>query len=306
MTGRVVVVGSLNLDLVIGLSRMPDSGETVFGDRLDQHAGGKGLNQAVAAARLGIPVSMIGALGDDSAAEFLRGIVVAEGIEDSGVAAMPGTSGTAVIEVDATGANRIVVISGTNDLVTPAHVESSLAALDDVAVVLTQGEVPTDAIEAAMAAGRARGAITILNPAPVRDYPDSVYRHVDYLIPNEHEAAHLTGLPTDTADDAVAAARALVARGAGCVIVTRGGKGSVWASAADAGSSGVFAVQPIDTVAAGDAFCGGLSAALADGLDLAAALRWASAAGALATTVAGAVPSLPRRESVETLVNSPS
>jgi ribokinase len=245
---------------------------------------------------------MIGALGDDAAAEFLRGIVVAEGIDDSGVASMTGTSGTAVIEVDAGGANRIVVIPGTNDLVTPAHVEAAVGRLDDVAVVLTQGEVPIDAIEAAMAAGRARGAITILNPAPVRDYPDSVYRHVDYVIPNEHEAAHLTGLPTDTAVDAVEAARALVARGAGCVIITRGGKGSVWASRTSTGSSDVFPVSPIDTVAAGDAFCGGLSAALAEGHDLPVALRWASAAGALATTVEGAVPSLPRRDAVEALL----
>lgn len=302
MTGRVVVVGSLNLDLVIGLQRMPDSGETVFGERLDQHAGGKGLNQAVAAARLGVPVSMVGALGDDAAAEFLRGIVIDEGIDDSGVASMPGTSGTAVIEVDASGANRIVVIPGSNDLVTPEHVESALARFDDIAVVLTQGEVPTDAIEAAMAGGRARGAITILNPAPVRDYPDSVYKHVDYVIPNEHEAAHLTGLPTDKAVDAVEAARALVARGAGCVIITRGSKGSVWASRTSTGSSDVYPVQPVDTVAAGDAFGGGLAAALAEGKELHLALHWASAAGALATTVEGAVPSLPRREAVEALV----
>ena len=298
----MVVVGSLNLDLVIGLARMPDSGETVFGERLDQHAGGKGLNQAVAAARLGVAVSMIGAVGSDAAGEFLRGVVTAEGIDDNGIAGLTGTSGTAVIEVDTCGANRIVVISGTNDLVTPAHVEATLAALADVAVVLTQGEVPLEAIEAAMAAGRARGAITILNPAPVRDYPESVYRHVDYVIPNEHEAAHLTGLPTDTTVDAFNAARALVARGAGCAIITRGGKGSVWASRNSTGSSDVFPVSPVDTVAAGDAFCGGLAAALAEGRDLPIALRWASAAGALATTVEGAVPSLPRRAAVEALV----
>jgi ribokinase len=304
MSGRVVVVGSLNLDLVIGLLRMPDSGETVFGERLDQHAGGKGLNQAVAAARLGSVVSMIGALGDDAAGELLRGIVRFEGIDDSGVAAMSGTSGTAVIEVDATGANRIVVIPGANDLVTPGDVESALGRLADVAVVLTQGEVPTDAIEAAMAAGRARGAATVLNPAPVRAYPDSVFANVDYVIPNEHEAAQLTGLTTGTSVDCVEAARALVARGAGCAIITRGSKGSVWASRTSTGSSGVFPVSPIDTVAAGDAFCGGLVAALAEGLDLPVALRWASAAGALATTVQGAVPSLPRRDAVEELLAS--
>jgi len=304
MSGRVVVVGSLNLDLVIALERMPDSGETVFGERLDQHAGGKGLNQAVAAVRLGSTVSMIGALGDDSAGEFLRGIVTSEGIDDTGIASVAGTSGTAVIEVDASSANRIVVIPGANDAVTAEHVTATIAELTDVAVVLTQGEVPIAAIEAAMAAGRARGAATILNPAPVRDYPDSVYATVDVVIPNEHVAAHLTGLPTDTAVDAIEAARALVARGAGCAVITRGGRGAVWATRTSTGHAPAFEVTPIDTVAAGDAFCGGLTTALAEGLDLPVAIRWASAAGALATTVAGAVPSLPRREAVETLVAS--
>ncbi len=142
-------MGSLNLDLVIGLERMPAPGETVFGDRLEQHAGGKGLNQAVAAARLGIPVAMIGALGDDSAGEWLRQVVRDESIDDAGIGTVAGTSGTAVIEVDSSGANRIVVISGANDSVSADHVTAALTALDDVAVVLTQGEVPIEAIVAA-------------------------------------------------------------------------------------------------------------------------------------------------------------
>ncbi len=302
MNGRVVVVGSLNLDLVIGLDRMPDSGETVFGHRLEQHAGGKGLNQAVAAARLGVPVSMIGALGDDANGDWLRDVVRGEGIDDAGIATFPGTSGTAVIEVDTSGANRIVVISGANDLVTAEQVSAALEALGDVAVVLTQGEVPIAAVAAAMRTGRALGATTILNPAPVRDYPAELLAHVDYVIPNEHEAKLLTGLDSSTHIDATQAARELVRRGAGCAVITRGGKGLVWASATSTGSSGVFPVTPVDTVAAGDAFCGGLAAALAEGRPLHEALRWASATGALATTVAGAVPSLPRRESVEDLV----
>ncbi len=302
MTGRVVVVGSLNLDLVIGLERMPDSGETVFGDRLEQHAGGKGLNQAVAAARLGPPVSMIGALGTDSAGDWLRDVMRAEDIEESGVAVIDGSSGTAVIEVDASGANRIVVISGANSSVTAEHVTASIAALGDVAVVLTQGEVPIEAVAAALRSGRAAGAITILNPAPVRDYPKALLADADYVIPNEHEAALLTGMDTSTSVDATDAARELVARGATCAIVTRGGRGVVWATAHATGSAGVFTVTPIDTVAAGDAFCGGLAAALSEGRGLSESLRWAAAAGALATTVAGAVPSLPRREQVEKLL----
>lgn len=302
MTGRVVVVGSLNLDLVIGLDRMPDSGETVFGQRLEQHAGGKGLNQAVAVARLGVPVSMVGALGGDASGDWLRSIVDDEGINGIGIARVPGPSGTAVIEVDRLGANRIVVIPGANDLVTANHVAASLCALSDVAVVLTQGEVPMDAIEAAMVTGRELGAVTILNPAPVRDYPTSLLSLVDYVVPNEHEAAHLTGLPTGTTVDASDAARALVDRGAANVILTRGARGIVWVTRTASGTSGVFPVTPVDTVAAGDAFCGGFAAALAEGRTMADALRWASATGALATTVEGAVPSLPMREVVESLL----
>lgn len=303
MSGRVVVVGSLNLDLVIGLDRMPDSGETVFGDALEQHAGGKGLNQAVAAARLGAPVAMVGSVGTDSAGGWLRGVVNEEGISDAGVTTSPGPSGTAIIEVDASGANRIVVIPGANALVTAEQVTAAIDALEDVGVVLTQGEIPMAAVAAALRAGRGKGAITILNTAPALDYPDGMLADVDYLIPNEHEAAHLTGMDTSTAVDATEAARTLVDRGAQCVIITRGARGSVWATVSATGSCGAFPIVPVDTVAAGDAFCGGLASALAEGHSLSEALRWGSATGALAATQPGAVPSLPYREAVDELVN---
>jgi ribokinase len=304
MVSRVVVVGSLNVDLVISLERMPDSGETVFGDRLEQHAGGKGLNQAVAAARLGVPVSLIGAVGSEPSGDWLRGIVAADRIDGAGIATVDGISGTAVIEVDARGANRIVVIAGANDRVSPEHVTTAMAAIADPGIVLVQGEIPTEAIIAAMRAGREAGARTIFNPAPVRDYPQSLFDDVDIVIPNEHEAAQLTGMETATTVDATDAARTLVRMGAGCAIVTRGVRGAVWATAEATGSSGAFHVVPVDTVAAGDAFCGGLTAALAEGLSISEALRWGSATGALAVTKAGAVPSLPDRESVENLVNA--
>lgn len=303
MTGRVVVVGSLNQDLVVNLERMPDSGETVFGTSLDRNAGGKGLNQAVAAARLGVPVSMVGSISHDSAGDFLLRVVQDEGIEHSGVARVEGLAGTAVIEVDAAGANRIIVIPGANATVNGDQVRAALAGIDDIAVVLTQGEVPADAVHAALEVGRERRATTILNPAPVQDYPDELYQLVDIAIPNEHEVELLTGHRTTTSVDATAAARILAERGARTVIVTRGSRGSVWATLTRSGSCGAFPILPVDTVAAGDAFCGGLAAALAEGRSMAEALRWGSAAGALAATVAGAVPSLPDREAVEQMVN---
>ena len=303
MGERVVVVGSLNQDLVVNLERMPDSGETVFGTSLQRNAGGKGLNQAAAAARLGARVSMIGAVSADSAGAFLLGVVEAEGIDDAHIARIDGLAGTAVIEVDASGANRIIVIPGANATVTGDQVAAAIAAIPDIAIVLTQGEVPQDAVMAAMQAGRERGARTILNPAPVQEYHDELYRLVDIVIPNEHEAALITGQSTSTSVDAASAARLLVERGVGCAIVTRGSRGSVWADRSTTGTCGAFPVLPVDTVAAGDAFCGGVAAALAEGHDFSEALRWGSAAGALAATAAGAVPSLPDRESVEKLVN---
>ncbi|MFM7065172.1 MAG: ribokinase [Actinomycetes bacterium] len=299
----MVVVGSLNQDLVLSVERMPEPGETVFGSSLERNAGGKGLNQAVAAARLGAPVTMVGSTSADSAGDFLMRVVDAEGIDGSGVSRVEGFAGTAVIEVDAAGANRIVVVPGANELVTGDQVRTALAVIPDIAIVLTQGEVPPDAVMAAMQVGRERGARTILNPAPVQDYPDELYANVDIAIPNEHEVALITGHPSDTSADATAAARALAERGVGTVVVTRGARGSVWASLTRNGSCGIFPVKAIDTVAAGDAFCGAFATALAEGNSLSEALRWGSAAGALAATKAGAVPSLPDREAVETLVN---
>lgn len=303
MTGRVVVVGSLNQDLVIGLDRMPDSGESVFGHSLEQHAGGKGLNQAVAAARIGVPVSMVGAVGQDGPGDFLLDVAAAEGIDTAGIARAADPTGTAIIEVDASGANRIVVVPGANAAVTADQVRDALAGIPDIAIVLTQGEIPVDAVLAAMQAGRERGARTILNPAPVQEFPDELYGLVDIVIPNEHEVELITGQAASTSVDATSAARLLARKGAGCAIVTRGRHGSVWATLTSSGSCGAFPVRAIDTVAAGDAFCGGLAAALAEGRSLSEALRWGSATGALATTVAGAVPSLPRRDAVEGLVN---
>ena len=241
--GRVVVVGSLNLDLVVGLERMPAPGETVMGETLERHAGGKGLNQAVAAARLGARVSMIGAVGNDDAGAWLRGIVEGEGIEAAAVVTAEGSSGTALIEVDASGMNRIVVIPGANATLTAEHVVETIQSMDDVAIVLTQGEVPLDAITAAMTAGRACGARTILNPAPVRDYPESLLGLVDFLVPNEHEAAHLSGLPTASLVDANEAAQYFTGKGVPHAIITRGSRGAVWMSPSGSGSVAAYSVS---------------------------------------------------------------
>ena len=298
----VVVVGSANVDLVVGLQRMPAPGETVMGHSFDRFPGGKGLNQAVAAARAGAQVAMVGAVGADEGGDWLRGLMVAEGIDDTHVHRVEGPSGTAVIEVDEAGMNRIVVIPGANGQVTAYQVEQALAAIAQVSVVLVQHEVPPDAVRAAMRAGRARGALTILNPAPARELDPGLLADVDLLVPNEHEAALLTGMPTASADQARAAAASLRQQGPAAVVITRGAEGLAWCDADGTSVSGAFAVTAVDTVAAGDAFCGTLAAALAEGRSLAEALRLGSAAGALAASAAGAVPSLPHRAAIEALV----
>jgi ribokinase len=302
MHNRVAVVGSLNIDLVVELDRMPGAGETVFGSRLERHPGGKGLNQAVAAARLESEVHMIGAVGDDGSGDWLLEVVRRERIRSEGIATVKGTSGTALVEVDATGENRIIVIPGANNLVRPADVAEHMQSLPAVDVVLTQGEVPIEVMLAAVETGRKMGAQVIMNPAPVRDYPKELLANVDILVPNEREAQEMTGMPTDNMVDAVEAAQVLQEKGPGCVIITRGDKGAVWSSAEGSGQAAAFKVSAVDTVAAGDAFCGGLAAGLARGSSLAEALRWASAAGALATTSRGAVPALPSLAQVSELL----
>lgn len=303
MSSRVVVVGSLNQDLVVNLDRMPEPGETVFGSSLERHAGGKGLNQAVAAARLGAPVTMVGSVSADSAGDFLMRIVESENIDGSHISRVDGFAGTAVIEVDRSGSNRIIVIPGANATVNADQVREALEQIPDIGAVLAQGEVPADAVMAAMEVGRARGARTVLNPSPVQEYPDELYALVDIAVPNEHEIELITGYRTSTSADATKAARLLAERGVETVVVTRGAKGSVWSTLTRSGSAGAFTVRPVDTVAAGDAFCGVLTAALAEGRSLSEALRWGSAAGAIAATRVGAVPSLPTRDEVEELVN---
>ena len=304
----VVVVGSLNTDFVLTLDAFPAAGESVLGKTFEQAPGGKGLNQAVAASRLGAQVAMIGAVGGDQFGPGLIQTLTDEGI-DSLVSQIPDTStGMAIIEVEGSGENRIIVVSGANNFLSEDSVETSLreiAGEHRIGVVLTQGEVPVQTTERALRVAKELGAITILNPAPVRDFPPSVFPLVDYLVPNELEAQGLCTLEGNACKsmlDFVEVATSIVDLGVGSVIITRGEKGAVWSTATASGQAAAFRIVPVDTVAAGDAFCGGLAAALNEGQPLNEALRWASAAGALTATRVGAITSLPRRSEVEELL----
>ncbi len=305
----VVVVGSLNADFVVTLDAFPAPGETVLGKTFEQVPGGKGLNQAVAASRLGSQVAMIGAIGGDQFGAGLMRTLESEGITPLIQVNSDASTGIAMIEVESSGENRIVVISGANNLLSEEVVEASLREIANqhqIGVVITQGEVPVTATERALRVAKELGAITILNPAPMRDFPQSIFPLVDYLVPNELEAQELCALEGNACTsmlDFVEVATSIVDLGVGAVIITRGEKGAVWSTATASGQAAAFRIVPVDTVAAGDAFCGGLATALNEGRPLNEALRWASAAGALAATRKGAVSSIPRRSEVEELLN---
>ncbi len=286
----VAVVGSVNLDLVATTARLPRPGETVSGTSYAEHAGGKGLNQAIAAARSGARVAIAAAVGDDDAGRLLCAIAEADGIDLADVVTLDDVpTGRALITVDDHAENSIVVIPGANALL---RIES----VPDARVVIAQLEVPIEQVFAAFRHARARGARTILNPAPAQVLPDELIDVCDVIVPNEHEVGLIGGVD------------ALLDRGLSAVVVTRGSAGvEVTERAGNATrrwTQPAFHVVPVDTTGAGDAFCGALAARLGAGDELTAAVRYAAAAGALATTVAGAVTSLPHLEQVHALTSA--
>jgi ribokinase len=303
---RVLVVGSANVDFTVAAPRLPGVGETVSGGTLLVNHGGKGANQAVAARRLGAEVRFVACVGDDASGRDIRAALHAEGIGVDGVMVTRDVAtGTALIVVDGQGRNQIVVAPGANWRLSAEHVRSRAEDFAWAQVVLCQLETPLETLDVALDEARRRGLVTVLNPAPVRDgIPDDVWRRVDYLTPNEGEAARLSGVPVEDARAASAAARALREHGVGTVIVTLGAQGSLACTARDEVRTQAFRVEAVDTTAAGDAFNGALGTALAAGDALPDALRFASAAAALACTRRGAQPSLPTRAQVAQLLRT--
>lgn len=296
MSAKVVVVGSLNMDLVAWAERLPRGGETLAGERFFTAPGGKGANQAVAAARLGASVAMIGAVGDDAYGQQLRQALADERIDCQAVSVCPGvSSGVALIVVDAASQNAIVIIPGGNGQLLPESVQRFDALLQGAEVIVCQLEVPLATVAWTLQRGRELGKTVILNPAPATGpLPESWLGHIDYLIPNESEAQALTGLPVDDLDSARHAAGRLLQLGVGKVIVTLGAQGVLFASAGGSQHYPAPKVTALDTTAAGDTFVGGFAAALARGLREGDAIDLGQRAAALSVTRAGAQPSIPR------------
>ncbi|ROM79223.1 ribokinase [Pseudomonas brassicacearum] len=294
MPAKVVVVGSLNMDLVTRAPRLPRGGETLIGESFSTIPGGKGANQAVAAARLGAQVSMVGCVGSDAYGQELRGALLAEGIDCQAVGIVDGSSGVALIVVDDNSQNAIVIVAGANGALTPDVLDSVDEVLQGADVIICQLEVPDATVGHALKRGRELGKTVILNPAPASHaLPADWYAYVDYLIPNESEAAVLSGLAVDSLETAEAAATHLIAAGAGKVIVTLGAQGLIFANGSSFEHFPAPRVKAVDTTAAGDTFVGGFAAALASGENEVDAIRFGQVAAALSVTRAGAQPSIP-------------
>src|SRR5512138_3699695 len=309
----ILVVGSLNADLVVRTPRFPNPGETISGEDLRIIPGGKGANQAVAAARQGASVAMVGRVGNDSFGPGLTHNLKQNNVDTSHVQMdSQSATGTAIIVVDANGQNSIVLSPGGNGRVGPADVGS--VSFADYRLLLLQLEIPVETVLAAARAAKASGLRVLLNPAPARPLPDELISLPDFLLPNETELSLLTNQPVNDIASAKSAAKALLAHGAQNVIVTLGAQGALIVTPETTTHIPAFQVDVVDSTAAGDAFIGGFAAKLLEcGSSLANmqeqapalhnAVRYGCACGALAATKFGAQPSLPTREEVERFIS---
>ena len=300
MRPGIVVVGSSNTDMTIKMPRIPGPGETLLGGEFSMAQGGKGANQAVAAARAGGKVSLIACVGDDMFGEQALEGFAGDGINVEHVYRDKHTpSGVALIFVGEDGENSIGVAAGANAKLLPRHIEMAKSAVASADILVMQLEIPIETVLAAAELSSSGGAKVILNPAPSRPLDDEILKHISILTPNESEAALLTGITIKNEDDADKAAGSLLSRGPDAVLVTLGARGVYVGTTHIRRMVPAFRVRPVDTTAAGDIFNGALAVALAEGRVLLEAVRFASAAAALSVTKLGAQPSAPHREAIE-------
>lgn len=287
-SSRIVVVGSLNVDLTTVVDRMPRAGETIFGREFHLGFGGKGGNQAAAARLCGAEVAMVARVGDDLFGPATIDDLRQTGINTDYVKTTPGaSSGVAPIFVDGSGQNRILVVKGANDLLSPQDIDAATDAIERADLMILQFEIPLETVFYAVDAARARGVRTILNPAPGQALDPARLQNVDYLIPNETEAEALTGVQIQNVDDARACAARLLAMGLRQVVITLGANGSLFASSQGAIHIPPFEVSAVDTSGAGDAFIGSFAYFLATGLSEQDAIARANLYAALSTLKPG-------------------
>lgn len=305
MEQRILVIGSLNMDMVVNVEQMPLRGETIMGKSLAYVPGGKGANQACAAGKLGKNVAMLGCIGDDANGSILRDSLSAAGVDVSPLVVCPGVpTGLAVITVDSTGGNSIIVIAGANGQCGPEVIRAHEQLIADHDIIVLQLEIPMEAVMEAVRLAKAHGKTVVLNPAPApNSLPDELLRSVDYFTPNETELAKLSGMPTDTVEQAEEAAGMLIReKGVGAVLATMGSAGALLVTKEGAQLIPTKKVQAVDTTAAGDTFHGGFVTGLAEGRSLMDAIRMGNTAATISVTRKGAQTSIPTREEVDALL----
>jgi ribokinase len=299
---RILVVGSANIDLVATVPEVPRPGESLIGRDFKTVCGGKGANQAVAAARLGARTHFAGCVGTDGFGELQRAALTAEGIDLTWLKSAADTpTGTAIIYVADSGQNSIVVIPAANYCIRPDDIAKLAPLFDDLDAVLLQLEIPLETVEATLELARAKNVCSILDAGPAQKVSPDLLALASIVSPNETETEAITGVPVKTLEDAYHAAEALLDFGAQTAVLKLGALGALYASGCDRVYAPAFKVSPVDTVAAGDAFTAAMAVAWKTG-DPAAVLRFANATGALATLKEGAQPSMPTRADVEALL----
>ena len=303
MAKPAIVVGSINLDLVARAASIPRPGETLIGDSFRTFFGGKGANQAVAIAKLGYPVTMLGNVGDDAFGEQLRTALRQAGVSIDAVSVMPGASGVALIVISSKGQNSIVVVPGANGLLTPEQLQRQSTLLQKAGVLLAQLEIPLESVEFLAGFAEENDIPLLLDPAPARALPATLLRRVTWLTPNETEAETLLNNPGLCAQDPIQAASELLKKGPRNVALKLGSRGCIVALA-DGTMEAVpaFDVEPVDTTAAGDAFSGGFAVGLMRGYTPKDAARFASAVAAISVTRHGAQPSMPTNDEVRSFL----
>lgn len=301
----IVVLGGINMDLIAVAPKLPMGGETVVGERFYTAPGGKGANQAVAAAMLGARVRMVGRVGKDAFGPVLLAGLRGHGIDVRGVAEdAQNSSGIAMILLDAQRQNHIVAIYGANMACDKMQRDAALEALEGADALMLQLEIPFEVSLAAARHARSRGIRVIWDPAPAQDTPEDIYTAVDVLTPNQTEAAYLTGIEVTDITSARRAAQALLDMGVPAAIVKMGDMGALYATRSESGLVPAYKVRVVDTVAAGDAFGAALTVALCEGKSLPDSVRYGAAAGALAVTRPGAQEAMPPRQEVDALIQS--
>ncbi|MBN1396208.1 MAG: ribokinase [Pirellulales bacterium] len=303
MSKPIVVVGSYNVGLFIKGQRLPAKGETVIGDSFYEGAGGKGSNQALCTAKMGGNVHFVGCVGNDQFGRDACALYDRMGISREFLSIDETIhSGISFIVIDAAGDNLIAVALGANNRLGPAHVDKARPLIEKAAVLACQLEGPLDTFAYALKTARGLGVTTFLDPAPARPLPEDVYRNTDIIAPNESETEVLTGVAVETLDDAAEAGRVLLSRGVRTAIVKLGARGSMYVAKNEEKHFPPAKVESVDATGAGDAFAGGLLAALAEGRPIDEAIRFGSCVAALSVTKVGVVNALPSREEAEALM----